>query len=159
MSRSPQKDNLPRSVMDAIYRTVHDFDGGAVRLGQLLGVSAGVIDNKANPNGSTPHLPTVPDVMAWMAVTRDYQIVHAMCNAFGHVAVPVPDLTRVSDAALLELFLRVAKEGGEFHSAVNAALQDRRFSVREFEQIESEGFEFIAAVVEAMSRVRGLIDA
>jgi hypothetical protein len=158
MSRSPQKDRLPRNILDAVYRTVHDFEGGAERLGQLLGVSPAVIDNKANPNASTPHLPTVPDVMAWQAITRDYRILHAMANALGHVAVKVPDLSRVSDEALLELFVNIGRKGGRFHDAVHDALADGRFSACEYAKVEKDGFQYIAAVIEAMSRMRGIID-
>jgi hypothetical protein len=158
MSRSPQKDRLPRSVMDAVYRTVHDFEGGAEKLALLTGSSAGVIDNKANPNASTPHLPTLPDVMVWQAMTQDFRILKTMANALGHVAIPLPDMSRLSDAALLELFLRVDVKGGEFSAAVHRALSDAQFSALEFARIEDEAFEYVAAILEAMGRIRGLVD-
>jgi hypothetical protein len=154
--RSPGKASLPQAVRAAIYQTVHEF--GAEELARLSGQSQGVIDNKANPNATTPHLPTVPDVLSWQAITKDYRILQALAQALGHVAVPVPDLRRVSDAALLDLFLKVGRAGGDFHAAVDMALRDQRFSGCEFARIEREGYEWIAAIVEAMGRIRGLVD-
>jgi hypothetical protein len=154
--RSPGKASLPPAIRAAIYGTVHDF--GAEHLAQLTGQSQGVIDNKANPNATTLHIPTVPDVMSWQQVTKDFRILHAMAQALGHVSIPLPDFNRVSDEALLELLTKVGVEGGEFHSALREALLDRKFSVQEFERIEGEAHQWMAAIAETLSRVRGYVD-
>jgi hypothetical protein len=154
--RSPGKASLPPAIRAAIYGTVHDF--GAEQLAQLTGQSQGVIDNKANPNASTPHVPTVPDVMSWQAITKDFRILQAMAAALGHVAIPLPDFNRVTDEALLELLTKVGVEGGEFHKALGDALRDRKFTCKEYARLETEAHQWIAAIAETLSRVRGYVD-
>lgn len=156
MSRSPKKDDLPRNILDAVYRTVHDF--GAERLAAITGASAGVIDNKANPNGTTPHQTTLADALVWQAITKDFRILHAMGRALGHVAIPLPDFSRCSDEALLELLTKVGAEGGDYHRAINEGFDDRRFKQCEYEACEREAYEWVAAILESLSRLRGLID-
>lgn len=157
MNRSPKKGRLPRNLLDAVYRTVHDF--GAENLAQLTGTSAGVIDNKANPNATTPHLPTLADGLIWQALTKDYRILHAMAQALGHVAIPLPDMSCISDQALLEHLTKIGREGGDFHRMLGKALSDKRFRADEVTKIEREAYEWIAAIHETCGRIRGLVDA
>jgi hypothetical protein len=156
MRRSPKKDDLPSNILDAVYRTVHDF--GAAKLAEITGASAGVIDNKANPNGTTPHQTTLADALVWQAITKDFRILHAMSRALGHVAIPLPDLSCISDEALLELMLKIGAEEGDFSRAVSAGFADDRFTRGEYERCAQEAHEWIAAIVETVNRMRGLID-
>jgi len=144
-------------MTDAVYRTVHDF--GPERLAEMTGTSAGVICNKANPNGTTPGLPTLAEALVWQAITRDYRILHAMARALGHVAIPLPDLSGVSDAALVEHLVRIHREGGEFHAALGRALRDRRIDAHDVQRIRTEACEWIAAIHEACGRIEGMVDA
>lgn len=144
-------------MTEAVHDTVHDF--GVEELARLTGQSPAVIYNKVNPNGTTPHLPTLADALVWQALTKDFRILHAMSQALAHVSIPLPDLTRVSDQALLEIICRACKEGGDFYAAIEHALKDRKVRADEVAKVDTEAYEFIAAVLEAASRMRGMVDS
>lgn len=149
--KSPRKESIPPTVMDAVYRTVHDY--GVDRLAAQTGQSSGVIFNKCNPHATTPHLPTVPDVMVWQTVTGDHRILHAMAYALGETCLTLPELDSESDEAIVHTMLRVGAEGGDFCRTVNAALRDARLSPREMDAVRREGLQFIAAIAEALRRM------
>lgn len=157
-ARSPKKDRIPKPVREAMHVMVQEY--GPQRLAGLTGQSPAVISNKANPNGkTTPHLPTLDDVLTWMLFTHDFRPLLAINQACGHVAFPLPDLSSVSDAALLEHVAKIGKEGGDFHAALSRALQDKRFRADEVTRIEEEAYQWIAAIHEACARMRGMVDA
>lgn len=152
--RSPRKDSLAPSVLDACYRTVHDY--GVDRLAAQTGQSSGVIFNKCNPHATTPHLPTVPDIMVWQTVTGDHRILHAMAYTLGETCLTLPDLGNAPDDAIVHTMLRVGAEGGDFCRTVDAALRDARLSPREMDAVRREGLEAISAIAEALRRMEAM---
>ena len=46
----------PMSVPDAIYHTVHGYPGGVAALAARMGLPAGTLNHKANPNNATHHM-------------------------------------------------------------------------------------------------------
>lgn len=157
-SRSPKKNHIPPLVRAAIHQMVHGY--GPERLALHTGQSPRVISNKANPNGeTTPHLATVADLLLWMKFARDFRPLLEMCRECSFIAFPMPDLSQVSDAALLEHLARIGQEGGEFHAALGHALQDRKLAASEVAKIEAEAHEWIAAIAEGVARIKGMVDA
>jgi hypothetical protein len=150
------RDRPVRDVFDAFYRVTHDH--GVERLARSMGMSPGVLWNKANPNESSHHKPTLADVVQVSVLTGDVRILHALAQTLGYVCTPVPDLSRTSDAALLELVAKVAVEGGQFHAVLCAALNDGGISTAELTRLHAEAFDWIGAIVETLSRCRGLSD-
>lgn len=151
---------VPDDVFEAFYRVVHDYAAGVPKLAALMGMPAGTLYNKANThsNENNHNKPTLADAVVVSAATGDHRILHAFAHTVGEVCFPIPNLSQVSDTALLELITQIGAEGGDFYRAVNAALADGSFSEREFKAIEAEAFEFIGAVVEAVARMKGLVD-
>ena len=156
--RSPKKDRIPLPVREAIYRFVQDH--GAVELARKTGTSSTVIGNKANPDElTTPHLPTVADVLVWQQVTNDHSILRAEAYALGEVCFPLPDLSGVSDACLIEHLAKIGKEGGDFYRALGEGLNGKRFKPADLQRIRREANEWIAAIHEGCARMEGMVDA
>lgn len=145
-------------VFDAAYRVAHDYPHrGAVGLAAKLGKNPGTFLNKVNP-GQETHQLTLGEAVEMQAISGDHRILHAMAAVLGEACFPLPDLSDLSDQALLELINRIGAEGGDFHREINHSLSDNRICAREFARIEDEAMQFIAAIGEAVARMKGMID-
>lgn len=149
----------PEDVFEAFHRVVHDFKEGVPHLAALIGMPAGTLYNKANSNDNSHHKPTLSDAVVVSALTGDHRVLYAFAATLGEVCYPMPDLTKVSDAALLELITRVGAEGGDFHRAIYDGLGAHRFTRHEFNRVKAEGYQFIAAIAETIARIEGYLDA
>jgi len=145
-------------VFQAFNRVVHDYPDGVEALASRMTVSPGTLYNKANLNESSHHKPTLGDAVLATLATGDHRILHAFAHTVGEVCFPLPDLSRVSDSALLELITKIGVEGGDFHRAINEGMADRRYRRHEHEAVKAEAHQFIAAICEAVARLEGLID-
>jgi hypothetical protein len=145
-------------VFDAFRRVVHDYPHGVEKLASRMAMSPGVLYNKANNNESTHHKPTLGDAVLASLATGDHRILHAFASTVGEVCIPLPDFSKVSDSALLELITRIGAEGGDFHHAINQGMADRRYRRSEHDAVKAEAYEFISAICEAVARLEGLID-
>lgn len=146
----------PGDVQDAFYRVVHDF--GVQKLADKMGVSAGVLYNKANANDTSHHKPTLGEAVLVTNLASDKRIAQSFAVACGGVFLDLPDLSLISDVALLEAVSKIAMEGGEFHAAFINALSDNRISQSEFFEIQAEAFQWIAAIGETLSRIGEMIE-
>lgn len=150
----------PDDVFEAFYRVVHDYAPGVPKLAAKMGMPAGTLYNKANHNDNenNHNKPTLADAVLVSVLAGDHRVLYSFAHTLGEVCFPVPNLSQVSDTALLELITKIGAEGGDFYQAVNAALADGDFSPREFRRIEHEALEFIGAIVESVARMKGLVD-
>lgn len=144
-------------VFQAAYRVAHDYPGGAVKLAEKMGINPGTFLNRVNPE-QEEHRLWLANAVQMQVVSGDHRILHAMAATLGEVCFRVPDLSRVSDQALIELLCKVGAEGGDFHRVINLGLHGERFSRAHLAQIRQEGLEFIAAIAETMARMEGLLD-
>jgi hypothetical protein len=145
--------SIPKDVQDAFYRVVHDRD--VSKLAAQMGISAGVLYNKANVNESTHHKPTLSDAIVLTNITGDKRIVQALCQSVGGVYYELPDLSNVETDALLSHILKIEVEGGDFHRSIHDALaDDNAINKKELAKIEVELHHWIAAILEAFARMR-----
>ena len=145
-------------VFQAFNRVVHDYPAGVEKLAARMAVSPGTLYNKANLNESSHHKPTLGDAVLVSLATHDHRILHAFAATVGEVCFPLPDFSRVSDSALLELINAIGAEGGDFYRAVRDGMGDRRYTRADHDKVKTEAYEFIAAICEAVGRLEGLID-
>lgn len=149
-------EKVPTDVFDAFYRVVHDF--GVEDLAKKLAMPAGTLYNKANQNESSHHKPTLADAVVATVITKDHRILHAFAHTVGEVCFPIPDLSNVSDVALLELITKIGAEGGDFYREINKALAHSHIRKDDLKRIQLEAFEFISAIAETVARIEGLVD-
>lgn len=122
------------NVRDAFHITVHDYPGGAESLAPRMGMSAGVLRNKANPNCLT-NQPTLVDADRLIAVTGNTTLLHVLCANHSHVAVPVDSSAPACDTAVLEIIAQVWSAQGDVGKAVEEALADHRVEPHEVRQV------------------------
>jgi hypothetical protein len=154
---------IPPDVNDAFYRVVHDFKGGEQNRGgvpalaRLMGMSPGVLYNKASikDNEDSHHKPTLKDAVLVTILTEDPRIVQAMCAVAGGVFYPLPDLSQISTEALLTHLTRLGAESGDFYRCLDEALrQDDGISLDELKALETEAHEWVSAILETLQRLR-----
>ncbi|MDP3425513.1 MAG: hypothetical protein Q8S32_17365 [Burkholderiaceae bacterium] len=145
-------------VFDAFRRVVHDYPKGVEKLASRMAMSPAVLYNKANNNESSHHKPTLGDAVLASLATGDHRILHAFASTLGEVCIPLPDLSKVSDTALLELITNIGAESGDFHRAIADGMADRLYRRAEHARVKAEAYSFIAAICESVSRLEGLID-
>lgn len=145
--------STPKDVHEAFYRVVHDRD--VAKLAGMMGMSPGVLYNKANPNETNHHKPTLADCVVLTNLTQDKRIAQAFCHSVGGLYVELPDLSDLSTDALLDHLLCVGEEVGNFHGAIHASLtDDNRINRAEYLVIEAEAHHLVAAVLEALERMK-----
>ena len=145
-------------VFDAFHRVVHDYPQGVEKLASRMAIAPGTLYNKANTNESTHHKPTLGDAVLASLATGDHRILHAFAATVGEVCFPLPDLSKVSDSALLDLVTNIGAEGGDMFRAINEGMAANGYTRREHARVKTEAYEFIAAICEAVARLEGLID-
>jgi hypothetical protein len=144
---------VPKDVQDAFYRVVHDF--GVERLASMMGMSPGVLYNKANCNDGSHHKPTLADCIVITNLTLDKRIAQAFAHSAGGVFCELPDLSSLSTDALMLHVLRIDAEGGDVHRVIHESLElDNKISGKEFRIIEREAQQWIAAILEGLARMR-----
>jgi len=139
-----------RAICDA-------FEGGIPKVAELIGTSAGVLYNKLAEGDGTPHHKlTVQDMQLIFLATGRIEHLQAQARGMNCVAFPVPDFSKCSDEALLELLAKVHEEGGSYHHLLRHCLQDGRIDRGELGELNKQVFEWVGAIVEAHARVKGL---
>lgn len=145
---------IPADVSDAVYRVVHDY--GAQRLAALTGTPAGTILNKANPNDSSHHKPTLADGIIWSLLSQDYRIAHAFAQTLGGVFVPLHEQMQQSDAALLDLILERDEALGEYAKSMKESLADGTITRDEFDDLKRDMYMVVTACLTLLARLEGM---
>lgn len=144
---------------DAIYKTVHDYrDGtrsGAQALAPRVNMNAGTLTNKANPGMETHHL-TLRESIPLQLIANDYRIAEAYCIELGGTFLNLPDIGATSDAALLDIWARLAEEQGEAAHAIRMALDDGDVTRKELGTIKTEIHQAICVWLELYKRIESI---
>lgn len=94
----------PMSVQDAIWHTVHNYPGGAAALAARMGLPAGTLNHKANPNNHTHHM-RPDELVALQHFSGDVAVLMAMASALGYtVTRATPDQSGGSPVAAMARF-------------------------------------------------------
>lgn len=131
---------------------------GVPALAEKMGLKPGTLYNKADSDDDTHHQPTLRDVVLATRLTGDMRVLDALNEHFGRAAFDVTPHRAMSDEALLELFLTLAKEVGEFHGVARSALLDRNFNTQSLNAIRAETFDMVSALMTLVARLEGLLD-
>ena len=136
----------------AALATVSDYDGGAKSLGSVVGINSSVLSHKVCLTDKANHL-TVPQARKIMQATGDYRMLHGLAQDLDHLCIQVGQL---SDCASMERSISVlAKEFGEYVSAVSEAVIDKTITPNEMRRIDRE----LADLVATANHLRALCAA
>lgn len=145
------------NVLDAFHATVHNYLGGCEALAARLGVSAGVLRNKANPNADY-HKPTLTDADRVIGLTGNPAVLHALAANHGYVCIPVQTDAAASDIAILELVTQVWSASGTVGAEVHATLADGIVERHEIQRVEEAVYRVNRALADMVSRLRGMAE-
>jgi hypothetical protein len=147
----------PRTPQEAFRRLVYGF--GVAAMAAKMGISAGVLYNKADAGDDTHNQPTLRDIILVTGISGDMQVLDALDEQFGRAAFDVTPHADISDEALLELLAKLGKETGQFHEALHRALVQHDFTAGDLTAIRGEAFDMVAALMTLLVRLEGLVDA
>ncbi len=155
---------LPADIVSAARTICEAYDSGELGRGipavaARIGMSAGVLYNKLAGAEGSHHKLTVADCQQIFLATGRIEHLQALARAMNCVAFPVPDMSKCSDEALLELLAKVHEESGSYHHLLRHVLQDGQIDRGELAAMNKQVFEWIGAIVEAHARVKGLARA
>lgn len=126
------------NVLDAAFHTAHDFPGGVHALAQRMGgVSPNVLNKKVDPRSDTHHL-RLDESVKIQSITGDYRMLQAMAFSLNHVAIPLPEVGDSGDMSMLDGFMDILKELGEFSKEFQTGWADGRISKDELDRIKLE---------------------
>jgi len=143
-------------IEKAIYDTVHDFPGGAVKLAPRVNMNSGTLQNKADPR--MEHQLTVREALAIQTTTGDVRILRAEAQVLGYVCIALGDFSGVDDIELLNAYAAWTSEIGSTAASIVEALADRRVTRREYEAVNREMFADAQRAFEFLARLEALID-
>lgn len=141
---------------DAFHKTVHNYPGGPEALAPRLGMTVGVLRNKANPN-STTNVKTLDDAHALMTVSDDYSILHAFAASLGHSCHKIED-GATSDQSVLESITQIWQRSGEIGALVTKALDDGRVDRHEVREVREAVFKTIRSMMDLVERLNGMAE-
>ncbi len=150
--------------LDALYRACQGYPGGIEALAARLGRSPATMYNKLRHQVDTHRVGYDKELSELLFCLAEAKVegwadtIHAFAWRHGHVAVPVPALATSSDEQAA-LICRVVKETADAVGAFGTALEnDHQIDSKEFEVIDRETEEAIAALVALRNRAKAMRD-
>ncbi|NRR28867.1 phage regulatory CII family protein [Oxalobacteraceae bacterium] len=143
------------NAQDAFHSTVHGYAGGCEALAARMGVAAGVLRNKANPNAGY-HKPTLDDSDRIMGLTGDHTVLHALAANHGFVCVKVEGESTTCDVAVLEVITKYWAASGRVGTEVHDTLADGRVEPHEVERVRAAVFAAHRELQQLLARLDGM---
>lgn len=145
------------NIADAAYATVHDYPGGSESLAPRLGMIPAVLRNKVNPNNESHRL-ALDEAARIMAVTNDARMLSALFDHLGYVCVQLPAAPDGSDMALLDGFLGMVSQFGEFATEFNKDWSDGRIDPKELSRLRQRFCRMLQSGLGFMHRIEALAE-
>lgn len=147
----------PMSVQDAIYHTVHGYPGGVAALAARMGLPAGTLTHKANPNNDS-HFLRPDELVAMQHFSGSVAVLQAMAAALGYtVARATPDQ---SGGEPVQALVRLQVEMADLARAVGdplarmAAQPGAHPSNNELRRVQHHAEETTAAIAHLVGALR-----
>lgn len=127
------------NLADAFHSTVLSYPGGAESLAPRMGMSPGILRNKAHPSVTT-NLPSMADLDLLLGITGDYRALHALAANHGHVCVQIAEDKPMTEAALSQLIMGLLVRTGALGADVKEALADGVVTESEFAKVKDTAY-------------------
>jgi hypothetical protein len=144
---------------DALYNAARSYPGSVEALAHRMGMSPAVLRNKLSPNVKTHHV-TLSEASSIVEFLREAKCddalmpLQALNWQHGLVALPMPDVSHLSDEELAQAVLRVMKENGDVANVLQSSLADGEITTQELDAIEHEVQEAMASLAHLLERAR-----
>lgn len=138
------------SINNLIFRIAKEY--GITALGEELGINPNTFKNKVNPNLDTHNIYAHElDLIATIADTDE--IAKYFADQRGLMCINKPDFGALSDKEILDLFLDLQAQQGEWAREISKAMENGEIDFDEMARIRKEYNEFIVAAAEVMNRL------
>ena len=138
--------------VDAAFQIAQSHPGGVANLAQRMGMNAGTLQNKLNPNNTTHHL-TLKEAVMLQVAANNAAILQAMAAQLGFTCSRATPDQAGGDP--VEMFMRLQSEFAELVRAAADALQGNGAVNRnELRRIEYQANEAIAAIGHLVATLR-----
>ena len=142
------------NVLDAAHQIAHEYPGGAPALAVRMGFkSPKVFEGKVNPNDPT-HILGLLEALRMQELSERYDILYAMADQLGHVAIRLPDVDNGDVSRLLADF---CGEFGDYMREIDKSMSDKRVTPNEAKRLQKELIEMIAAATRLNSRLTQMV--
>ena len=152
VERGGQFDIDAMDPVDAAFQIAQSHPGGVANLAQRMGMNAGTLQNKLNPNNTTHHL-TLKEAVALQVVANNAAILQAMAAQLGFACSRATPDQAGGDP--VEMFMHLQ---GEFAELVRAAAEPLKrgdaVTRTEIRRIEYQANEAIAAIGHLVATLR-----
>ena len=138
-------------VIDAAAAIVDRYPGGAESLAPRIGMSAGILRNKVNPNNNTNHL-TLAEANRMMAVTGEFDVLQAMAQEHGFTLARAEQEGQPGN--ILTAMLSMEMAAGEVARTIHDAMADNLITNSEMKAIAAAGNAEQRAIILLIDRLR-----
>jgi len=139
--------------MDQIHEAAHSYPGGVEALAARMDRKPDTLRKKVLPTNDTHDL-TVKELRTIVDYVDTDKIAIAFANERGLMCIEKPNFEGLSDQAILDLFLKLQKEQGDWAKEISKAMESGDIDWHEMEKIQKEYSEFVVAGAEIMSRLQ-----
>lgn len=149
------------NLRDKLYHLAHDFPGGAAELERRLLLQPNYIQNGVNPNSAETHHLNVKTLekMLDFIPNGNMEAAKFFAGKANATVIPIPSsMGHVGDMELLDGFMCVVRELGDFSGEFQKSWSDGRITPKEFERLKLQAHEMIAAAQVFLERIGTLVE-
>lgn len=140
------------NTIDVIHDVAHSYPGGVEALAARMGKSGDTLRKKVLPTNDTHEL-TVKELRKIVDYCDTDRVAQAFADDRGLMCIKKPDFEALSDKEILDLFLDLAAQQGEWAREISKAMSNGEIDWDELVKIRKEYDEFITASAEVMNRL------
>jgi hypothetical protein len=147
-------------LRDLLYHLAHDNSGGVVALETRLRAKEKYLQNGLNPNmAETHHINvSVMEKLLDFIPNGNMEVAKFFASKANATVIPIPVIADgIGDMELLDGFLNVTRELGEFSGEFQKSWADGRITPKEFELLKIQWHEMVGAGHQFMERVGSLV--
>lgn len=137
------------------FHLVHDFPGGAVALGPMLGKNPATLSHEVNPQYAGAKL-GIEDAVKLTQLSRDLRILTSFAVQVECMVIPL-NCGGSFDGGI-EAVADLAREFSELVGAFTEAVRDNRVTQNELKRVEAEASHLVASVQRAVQHVNALAE-
>lgn len=143
-------------LLDVIHEAAHGYPGGVEAIAARMGKNPGTMRKKLLPNEDTHDL-TVKELRKIVDYCDTDRVAQAFADERGLMCIKKPDFEALSDKEILDLFLDLAAQQGEWAREISKAMASGEIDWNELVKIRKEYDEFITAAAEVMNRLQSFM--
>lgn len=145
------------SFPDFLYRIAHGAPGAVPALAARMKKNVTVLQHKLNPNCSTHGVMAEEAEQILDFSNKNFEAAEYFAAKANAVVIPLI-VCDGSDMELLDGFMDVVKELGEFSAEFQRDWADGRITEKEFKRLKDEATEVQARMISLMARIERLIE-